>query len=96
LRLVLALRLLAASALGLYSAGAMAGGQPDIHPLLEAAPSVDFVYFKAAGMSVMTPPMAGGANLITAGTKSSQLPEGGELERAFEIDILLRKLITGL
>jgi hypothetical protein len=74
LRLVPAMRLLATSALGLCGAGAMAGGQPDIRPLLEAAPSVDFVYYKAPPMSV-----------ITAGTKSSQLPEGGELERAFEI-----------
>jgi hypothetical protein len=85
LRPVPALQLLATSALGLYCAGAMAGGPPDIRPLLEAAPSVDFVYYKAPGMSVMTPAMAGGANLVTAGTKSSQLPEGGELERAFEI-----------
>jgi hypothetical protein len=33
----------------------------------------------------MTPSGAAGANLITAATKSSQLPDGGELERAFEI-----------
>jgi hypothetical protein len=85
LQSVPALRLLATSALGLYCAGAIAGGQPDIRPLLEAAPSVGFVYYRAPGMSVTTPAMTGGANLVTAGTKSSQLPEGGEMERAFEI-----------
>jgi hypothetical protein len=80
-----ALGLLAASTLGLYCPGASAASQPDIRPLLEAAPSVHFVYYKAPAMSLMTPAMAGGANLITAGTKSSQLPEGGELEKAYEI-----------
>jgi hypothetical protein len=49
LRSAPALRLLATSALGLYCAVAMAGAQSDIRPLLEAAPSVDFVYLQDAG-----------------------------------------------
>src|SRR5258708_12202816 len=82
LRPLPALQLLATSALGLYCAGAMAGGPPDIRPLLEAAPSVDFVYYKPPGMSVMTPPMAGGRNPTPPGPKTPPPPPGPQLEKA--------------
>ena len=78
--------LLAASALGVWCAAAPAREQADLRPLLEAAPAISFVYFRAPSMFLMTPSQAApGGGLITAATHSQQLPSGAEMEKAFAI-----------
>ena len=82
----LALRVAAASALTALCVPVNAGSSPDIRPLLEAAPSISFVYYRAPPMFITTPASAvGGTGLIFAATHSEQLPTGPELEKGFAI-----------
>jgi len=81
-----ALCILVASAMTVWCAAATAREQADIRPLLDAAPAISFVYFRAPPLSITTPAKAApGGGLITAATHSQQLPEGGEIEKAFGI-----------
>jgi hypothetical protein len=83
--LVTALSIAAATAVGMYCGVASAAAEPDVRPLLNAAPSISFVYYRSAGMFLQTPTGVAGPGLITAMTKSGQLPPGAEMERAFNI-----------
>jgi len=75
----------AATALGMHCALATAAAEPDVRPMLHAAPSISFVYYTASGMFLQTPTGVAGPGLITGMTKSGQLPQGAEMERAFNI-----------
>lgn len=70
--------LLSCSALGY-------GGSPS-PPALTATTSIDVVYYASPPLSVQTPVNAAGFNLITNATKSSDLSEGGDFERAYHLE----------
>jgi hypothetical protein len=80
-----AVRMIVATTLSAGCFDAMARDQADVRPLLEAAPSISFVYYTAPPLYVMTPAKVAGAGLMAAATHSEQLPSGGELEKAFAI-----------
>src|SRR5690348_7552518 len=53
--LVSALSIVAATALGIGCDVATAAAEPDVRPMLNAAPSISFVYYTAPGMFLQTP-----------------------------------------
>jgi hypothetical protein len=79
------LPLLVTAALAFTGSIALGRDQGDIRQLLEAAPAVSFVYYHAPPMFLTTPAQAAGGGLISAATKSEQLPSGPEMEKAFAI-----------
>lgn len=95
--------------LGLASAVALLHGcggaayvkmTPETGAEMKAAPVINVVWFRTVPVHLMTPKSVGGAGLMASMTKSSELPSGGELVKAYglpdQADAVSAKLVEKL
>ncbi len=95
--------------LGLASAVALLQGcggpayvkmTPETGAEMKAAPVINVVWFRTVGVHIMTPKSVAGAGLMASMTKSSELPSGAELVKAYglpdQADAVSAKLVEKL